>query len=83
MPDSIDWKMFREKNSTPERRSAPTAVTQGGLMSEIERNEAEELATAAVEAELAAAEGDVEGHSADVEDEAGFTDINFGCNASL
>ncbi|WP_371496112.1 hypothetical protein OG871_10180 [Kitasatospora sp. NBC_00374] len=50
------------------------------MSNEFDRNEAEELAAAAREAELA--ESDVEGHAADVEDEAGFTNINFGCSAN-
>ena len=51
------------------------------MSNEPEKTEAEELAIAAQEAELAT-DGDVEGHAAE-EGEEGFTDINFGCHAAL
>ncbi|WP_157597421.1 hypothetical protein [Streptacidiphilus rugosus] len=52
------------------------------MSNEPEKTEVEELAAAAAEAELAT-DADVEGHSADVEGEEGFTDINFGCHSAL
>ncbi|WP_405582849.1 hypothetical protein [Streptomyces sp. NBC_01190] len=44
----------------------------------------EELSAAAEEADAAVAEGDVEGHAEEVTDqEAGYTDTNFGCSESF